>query len=406
MSLILETDTTPFGHLIKRSYPTTVYTDSILRVKRPNTSRRTHYTQPSGFTNVPTATMCVTNIYRDVYPDGRTSEFRQTSICQYGLPGRPCAKLSKLENPIRKIQWGEPTTEYMLTQGQRAFPQTPPRSSGGSHHRYSGGDSGSEGGRRRHFRHRSPPPLRATRQHRKERIVIVDSPPTPRTPPQVFNQVFTAPNSPTTRGRPIIVDERPLHNPPPRVPSVGAVVGDRPPRRTRSTSRPRYGWDSPSSSHTSFDLRLHLEEEEREREAERSRRAEEDARIAKFEADRLLAERIAAQDEEIRRRPVVPPAPSRQRQYLRPVVDQSLSEQMGGLNLAERVGERASAQEAEVRRRMEERDRAMRARIEAEMEEAMRQRLRERQLPRRRFSVGPALRRHRVLYDDGLYRWE
>ncbi len=287
--------------------------------------------------------MCVTNIYTDVYPDGRTSEFRQTSICQYGFPGRPCAKLSTLQNPVRKIQWGEPTTEYMLTQGLRAFPQTPPRSSGGSHHRHSGGDSSSDGGRRRHNRRHSPPPLKATRQHRKERIIIVDSPPTPRTPPQAFNQVFTAPNSPATRGRPIIVDERPLHNVPPRVPSVGAVVGERRPRRTRSTSRPRYGWDSPSSSHTSFDLRLRLEEEEREREAEHRRRAEQDARIAKLEADRRLAERIAAQDEEIRRRPAVPmpPAPLKQRQHLRPVVDQSLSVQMGGLSLAERVDERA-----------------------------------------------------------------
>jgi hypothetical protein len=79
---------------------------------------------------------------------------------------------------------------------------------------------------------------------------------------------------------------------------------------------------------------------------------------------------------------------------------------MGGLSLAERVDERALVEEAEVRRRMEERDRAMRARMEAEKEEAMRQRLRERQLPRRRFSVGPAQRRHRVLYDDGVYRWE
>jgi hypothetical protein len=41
-----------------------------------------------------------------------------------------------------------------------------------------------------------------------------------------------------------------------------------------------------------------------------------------------------------------------------------------------------------------------------EEEEAMKRRLRERQMPRRRFSVGPAQRRHRVAYDDGMYRWE
>jgi hypothetical protein len=39
-------------------------------------------------------------------------------------------------------------------------------------------------------------------------------------------------------------------------------------------------------------------------------------------------------------------------------------------------------------------------------DEAMRQRLRERQMPKRRFTVGPGHRRHRVLYDDGVYRWE
>jgi hypothetical protein len=79
---------------------------------------------------------------------------------------------------------------------------------------------------------------------------------------------------------------------------------------------------------------------------------------------------------------------------------------MGGLNLEDRAGERALIAEAEIRRRMEERDRAIRARMVEQEEEALRQRLRERQMPQRRFSGGPGNRRHRVLYDDGLYRWE
>lgn len=361
--------------------------------------------------------MCVINVYVDQLPDGQQFEFKQMSFCQYGQPGRPCQKLSTLENPVRKIQFGEPTTEYMMTAHHlRVFPHTPPRSPKGSHHHYSGGDNTSEEGRRRrHSRRRSEIlRLRPHRQHKKERIVIVQSPPTPSTPPQLFGQTITAPSSPATpfivdslpreRGRPIIVDERPLH----RVNSVGGVVGQR--RRARSQSRSRFQWDSPSSSHTSFDSRARREAEELEYWEEQRRRAERDERIAELEAERRREERIRRQDEEIRRRPSVPfaPAPLRQRQFLRPVIDQSqvLQGMMGGLNLNDRVGERALIAEAEIRRQMEERDRAIRARKVEQEEEALKQRLRERQMPKRRFSVGPGNRRHRVLYDDGLYRWE
>jgi hypothetical protein len=79
---------------------------------------------------------------------------------------------------------------------------------------------------------------------------------------------------------------------------------------------------------------------------------------------------------------------------------------LGGLSLDDSAGERLLIAEAENRRRMEERDRAIKARLVAEEEEAMKQRLRERQMPKRRFSVGPGGRRHRVVYDDGVYRWE
>lgn len=72
------------------------------------------------------------------------------------------------------------------------------------------------------------------------------------------------------------------------------------------------------------------------------------------------------------------------------------------LSLNERIGERALLDAAEERRRVEK----AREKAEKNEEEALRQRLRERQLPRRRFSVGPGGRRHRVLYDDGVYRWE
>lgn len=333
--------------------------------------------------------MCVTNIYFDRYPDGHTVEFRQTAICQYGSPGRPCPTLSTIENPVRKINWGEPTTELMLT---RPFPQPHPRPyepspqrSSGSHHRHSSSESGH---RKRHSR-RLLSPLRPTRQHRRERIVIVDGPPTPRTPPQKFTETFTAPASPVSpayrstehdRGRPVIVDERPLR----RIPSIGAVVA---PRRHRSPSRTKHVmWDSPSNSHTSFNSRLRREEEERER--ERMRQIE-----IEMEGERRKQAFIRAQDDEIRRRPVVPLAPilSRRSTYTKPtvtIVDQGdmLPTMMGGLSLGE-------SERARIRREQDE-------------QEAMERRLKERQLPKRRASVGPGYRRHRVAYTDGMYRYE
>jgi len=153
-------------------------------------------------------------------------------------------------------------------------------------------------------------------------------------------------------------------------------------------------WDSPSSSHTSFNSRLRLEEEELarararevEREAERQIRRDLEAREAErkhrkeMEAKAKAAkeELFRRQDAEIRARPAVPLASLSRH---RTVVDQEvLPLMMGALAVED--------------------DRA------GDEEEAMKRRLRERQLPRRRFSVGPAQRRHRVTYDDGMYRWE
>jgi len=274
----------------------------------------------------------------------------------------------------------------MLTQS--IFPSTPPRSSGGSHHRHSIGDNSSEEGRRRR-RHSI---LKPHRTHKKERIIIVDSPPTPRTPPQVYNQVFTAPNSPIVpprivderRPRPVIVDERPLLR------SARALSA---PRRSLSQTRGvRVAWDSPSTSHTSFDLRAEREREERADRERRRRALEREELEAERQESRRREERMRAIDDEIRRRPAVPvpPAPLRQRPLLRPVIDQSeaLQGMMGGLRLDDRLGERVIVDVAAERRRLAEIDRIARQRLEEEEEEALRQRLRERQLPRRRFLLG------------------
>lgn len=157
-------------------------------------------------------------------------------------------------------------------------------------------------------------------------------------------------------------------------------------------------------------MRAEREREERADRERRRRQLEREELEAEREEERRRAERMRALDDEIRRRPAVPvpPAPLRNRVYLRPVIDQSeaLQGMMGGLRLDGRLGERVIEDAAAERRRAEERDRVLRARLEEDEEEAMRQRLRERQLPRRRVTVGPGHRRHRVLYDDGVYRFE
>lgn len=106
--------------------------------------------------------------------------------------------------------------------------------------------------------------------------------------------------------------------------------------------------------------------------------------------------RIAKANAEIAGRPVVPapPAPPKR----------SSTYKRGAVEVRDREAEFA---EAMNRLTFEEARREEKARkLEEKEEEAQRQRLMERIQPRRRATVGPGSRRHRVLYDDGLYRWE
>lgn len=86
-----------------------------------------------------------------------------------------------------------------------------------------------------------------------------------------------------------------------------------------------------------------------------------------------------------------------------PIVDQTknVSGMMSGLRIDERL-----SPTPESRRRTEDREVAARLRRDAEDAEAMASRLRERQMPNRRFSVGPAQRRERAIYDNGVYHYE
>ncbi|TAQ87729.1 hypothetical protein B7494_g3963 [Chlorociboria aeruginascens] len=369
--------------------------------------------------------MCVTDVYVDVYPDNRAVEFRRLSICRYGNGTRPCESHSEVAHPVRKINYNELTTQYILsssppTYGYQTALPSPPRSPPRTYRRRSSfsPDLSEDRLRRHHSYHTHKRsslllPSKAF-QHRKERIVIVDAPPTPRTPPQRYARTLTAPSSPVTPPytpgeRPIIVDERPLRRLT-RSDSNEAVVTS-PKRKKRSPSRVRFE-DSPR---TSFESRSSRDER-------REWRVEtEDESDSERRRERRRQRRMAEEDAEIRRRPAVP---FKLKSILKPVVNQSdrLQGMMGALTLAEKKdderdvglgvefqreerGERVIL-EGKERRRSEKRDDEVWRRREWEDDEAMDTRLKERQRPRRRVSIAAPWRRTRVNYDDGFYRYD
>jgi hypothetical protein len=373
--------------------------------------------------------MCVTEVYIDRYPNGRQVEFRQTRLCQYGRPGMPCENLSTLENTPRKIGYGEPTSEFIIRQLN-----TPPRSSTSSD-RPTFVDFGDESPKPKKKRRSGglllstffgDPPRRRTR---RENVIVMDGPPSPRSPrsprlprtpppppPAPLPSHWNSPTLPRTpppfvynaapRGRsPVIVDDRrqtdDRHHPR-RASSVEVHIG-----RRAGERRPRSR--SPSPASVLAELRRQDEQAERER---RRRRDEREARLAaEIEEERerrRQEERRALHDAEINARPAVwpavPPAPLPRRQTgMRPVVEQSesLNDILSDMNLSAR-GERVIAEAVAERRQRDERARMIRVGMEAEEAEAQRQRL------RRRFTIGGrgSDRRHRILYDDGTYRYE
>lgn len=226
---------------------------------------------------------------------------------------------------------------------------------------------------------------------RAERIVIVDSPPTPRTPPKQFAMPYTAPPSPNAGGdvpqfgyghgplnslRPVIVDERPR---PPKV-EIEVIDGRHP------SSDSRY-------SHSGAD-----DGERRRRRREKERKEREEQKRAEEEQRRtLMRSRIEAQNERIARRPAVPVPPAPVRRSSTGYANVPLSTDEDLVDAVRRM---------EINKRLAGERRARELQEREEEEEAQRRRLMERMMPRRRATVGPGSRRHRVLYDDGLYRWE
>ncbi|KDN71608.1 hypothetical protein CSUB01_09228 [Colletotrichum sublineola] len=364
--------------------------------------------------------MCTTDVYTDVYPDGRRGEYKETSYCSTASrSGRSCANPAIYHHPPRAVPYPSHVPAYPAAGPSYAFPQQmPPTPPLGSPRGISSGadgdrtrrDSSSSDRKRRHsgiyVNGQKILDLNRKTRSRTERIVIVDSPPTPRTPPQQYASPYTAPPSPNAGGnnpnfryshvprdslRPVIVDERT-----PRSKVEIEVIDNGHRRHNSSDSRH-------SHSHSNSGIedeerrrrrreRKEREERERQKEEERERQKEERERQKEEERQERIRLKIAAQNADIARRSAMPFGRTP------PSFGPTLSDQERDLELANAV------------RRLEIADRRAReareAREKEEEDEAQRRRLMERMMPRRRATVGPGSRRHRVLYDDGVYRWE
>jgi hypothetical protein len=374
--------------------------------------------RPSRSTAAPADTMCTTDIYTYVYPDGRRETIQKPNLCHHSRKGIPCSANTLYKHPAQYVQYGEPVAP------KASLPPTPtytPRSNTPNYrsgdesdrsHRSGGSANNSNSKKKRasgvYVNGQMILDLDDSRHPRRERIVLVDNPPTPRTPPQPFTGSSTAPPSPnmpiyssssphggaythTYHNQPVFVDERRqqqqqrLH-----IEVVDNKKDQRASRHERHSSTSSHeSRHSRHSSHSSDD-----EERRRRRAEERSAREEETRQ-------RRLRERIAQANSRIASREAVPmpSLPSRRStglgvSFKRPVVE-----------VVDHDAARHEKELADAVRRLEI-DQARRERAQREEDEAQRQRLMERMMPKRRASVGPGSRRHRVAYDDGLYRWE
>jgi hypothetical protein len=334
--------------------------------------------------------MCTTKRYTKVYHDGHRGESYRYELCNEARLGLPCLETTSSSRSR--------TTQPPYAYSDTYLPPTPSYTPVTSTPVYRSGDdsdrsyhSSSSTGRRRSGRYyvtdnqylevnrRSYRPAhRESGRRGAERVVIVDGPPTPRTPPQTYAFSHSAPSSPnftnsvphvvepsyrrdSARLRPIIVDERPR----PRV----HIVEPSPER--------------PSKSHT------------RVPSADKTKTT---APSTSKEQDRLDKQReeIARQNAEINSRPSVPVSRPLKRStttYAQPTAFDSTA------------GVTDPFARMDLNRDQRREDRARRREEKAE-QEAMDRRLRERLMPRRRATVGPGTRRHPILYDDNVYRWE
>jgi len=421
--------------------------------------------------------MCNTDVYTDVYPDGRTNKYHRPTFCHRARNGLMCDNPVVYQHPARSLRIGEPTSQYLFP----SRPLTPRHSSPSSspHHR-SGSDGGSSDRAARRAKrssgiyvngtkvldltHKRRSAAPGTSGHRdgagRERIVIVDAPPTPRTPPLTFAAPYTAPPSPSvgygatplaaaattgnhhhrysTSGnfivdaapssRPIIVDERPSRRAMAAPIAVEIVSDEGRHRHGNHHRKPHHHSHHDPHHHSRSGSNTSAEERRAARRLTAVELAQHHLRLQQVEAH------IRRANDAIRRRPVVP-VPSAPTPPPPPATSAAAAAAAAATaaGIASSVPRRANTGVArakaeldlvdavrrldlvgggggDVRRRSSRLDAAAVAieheQLEAEEEDAREARLRERLMPRRRFTVGPGARRHRVMYEDGMYRWE
>ncbi|RGP78238.1 hypothetical protein FLONG3_3654 [Fusarium longipes] len=337
--------------------------------------------------------MCTTNIYTYVYPDGRRQQYSQPDLCANSRHGQVCSANYRFEHPTQYVSAYDTSSSYPYPAQQ--LPPTPqyspaPSTPSGS---YRSGDesdrsyssSSSKKDRSSGVYINGTKVLDLNRKRRgsrhQERIVLVDSPPTPRTPPQQWSGPRTAPASPNgntymvessrdpNKRRPVIVDERTLQ---PTERHVQIEVVD------NHHHRSKHHRHASSSSKDSRD------DEERRIRHEKKRQQEKEDRIKR---------RIAEANAEIAGRPVAiaPSAPKRSSTYKRPSVEIPV-DQMQRLSFEEE--------------RREDKIRRLARKEEKEEEEAQRKRLLERMQPKRRLTIGAGSRRPSEAYGLGVYRYD
>ncbi|KAH7374548.1 hypothetical protein B0T11DRAFT_292365 [Plectosphaerella cucumerina] len=398
--------------------------------------------------------MCTEDVHTVVFPDGREEESRSITRCDKAPRGYQCAQPRVFSYP--KTYYA-PAVDARFPPTPRMTPAASPRpttplayysASGGEsdHSRRSGnsnnsGSPSSAAAARRGDRYTTYHTTSTTdpsgakvininhrSSGRKERILIVDNPPTPRTPPQAFAMPYTAPSSPRTGFtmaaehyarpgrrdtllRPVIVDERPstrhvrFDAAGPSTPSSGGHrrAGSNESRNSYSASDDdrRY---PPSSSRRPLPVRrettdfvLFPEQDDAARRRERRRRDQQAAAAAaapsgddRLDRDLRKAERIAQLNSSIDARAAVPiPGMSRTATDVAAEQrDRDLRESIRNMNIgpAPSIRRRGTGMTLE--------------------EEAQKRRLEERMMPRRRASVGPGARRGRAVYENGVYVWE
>lgn len=378
----------------------------VIHQANPPTNTNTTQNRHNRAADATAATMCTSNIYTYVYPDGHKSRETVPTLCSASRHNQPCSSNVVFQHPSQQITYSN--TEFPPTPTYTPRSGTPQRSGDESDHRSERRRSGVYingqkvydlgGGRAGTISSSS-----SSRRNTNERIVLIDN--QSRTPPKSHSSPLTAPSSPSAppyvlepspRGsfsgsrRPVIVDDR-YDERRPRSSSRVQVEFLDDAREGRHHSRGSHGRHPSTSSHDSR-YHSHSEEESSRRRAER-RAQDQERQSAELEARQArIRSRIAKANAEISMRAPVPvptPPPTTAR---RASTYAQRAEELAGTMRELRL---------EDQRRQEQHQQA-----QDEEDEAQRRRLMDRMAPRRRSTVSSNSRRPRVLYDEGAYHWE